>query len=144
MGSFEVASLLRAYYPVSKYLIASEEIEPNWGWNYTSIVNSVFNNSSIGGDLLGKEIMQSYVADSKRISHDEKYHADRDITLSVINLEGITQLREKMDELVNSTRNILNETQAFSTLLRTGYLAEHYGQITNWDSRSISTLLPFR
>jgi hypothetical protein len=72
MGSIEVATLLSSIYPMSRYLIGSEEIEPNWGWNYTTVINSISNSSDIRGDILGKHIINSYIEDSGRISQRER------------------------------------------------------------------------
>jgi hypothetical protein len=89
MGTIEVARIFGEPVPLSKYLIASEEVVPNWGWNYKDIINSLVSNSSISGNSLGDNIIQSYVRDSKTKSQELQYHAYRDITLSVLDLTMI-------------------------------------------------------
>ena len=132
MGSIETASFLSVDPPyiLSKFLIASEEIEPNWGWNYTHILNFITANPEIKGNLLGKKIIESYVEDSKRISKEQKFHADRDITLSVIDMARIPELKKVMDELVTLIIGELRDRETLAQFLRSIDLTEHYGQNT--------------
>jgi hypothetical protein len=129
MASLEVASKLSDTYPLAKYLIASEEIEPNWGWNYTVILDTLFNQSYVSGELIGKNIIDSYVFDSQRISKNEQFGADREITLSIIDLYKVSYLKENLDQLV---RTIIDETiqdkSSMLKLLRSIDATEHYGQ----------------
>jgi hypothetical protein len=127
MGTVEIASVLSSPYQFSKYLIASEETIPDWGWNYTTIVNSVSKEPGISGDLLGHKIIKSYIADSERISKDKDFNADRDITLSVLDLARVPQLKQKLDELVNSAKEGIRQSHAISKLLTTVGMTEHYG-----------------
>ena len=98
MASIDVVDKL---YSFAKYMIASQEIEPNWGWDYTSIIESL-NSGNQTGASLGKIIMDSYVNMSKSIANVEKYGADRDITLSVIVLDKIQKLKQSLITLFNA------------------------------------------
>jgi hypothetical protein len=131
MGTFEIASLLNSVVPnykISNFLIGSEEIEPNWGWNYTDIINSIALNSEITGDTLGKKIIESYVNDSNRISQENKFYANRDITLSVINLTRIPEINQRLDDIVNSTIHELEGQESVLKLLRTIDVTESFGE----------------
>jgi hypothetical protein len=128
MGTIEVASFLNSNYPFSKYIIASEEIEPNWGWNYTNIINSIGLNSEITGDLLGKKIIESYINDSNKISSEKQFHANRDITLSVINSTKIPELNQRLSDLVNATIYKLDNQESLLKLLRSIDITESFGE----------------
>jgi|SRR5215208_231673 len=131
MGTFEVASLLSTVIPnykFSNFLIGSEEIEPNWGWNYTDIINSIALNPEITGDTLGKKIIESYVNDSNRISQENKFYANRDITISVINLTRIPELNQRLDDIVNSAILELRDQKSLLKLLRTIDVTESFGE----------------
>jgi hypothetical protein len=131
MGTFEVASLLNfvlSNYKLSNFLIGSEEVEPNWGWNYTEIINSIALNPEITGDILGKRIIDSYVNDTNRISQENKFYANRDITLSVINTTRIPELNQRLDDIVNSTLQELRDQESLLKLLRTIDVTESFGE----------------
>lgn len=51
MSSLEVASVLAPY---TNYMIASQETEPGWGWNYAFL--SVLSDETIPGDEMGDYI----------------------------------------------------------------------------------------
>jgi hypothetical protein len=143
MASLEVASKLSDTYPLAKYLIASEEIEPNWGWNYTKIINTIFTDSNVSGDILGKQIIDSYVRDSKAISKSEKFGADREITLSVIDLHKIQKLGKNLDQLVvEIVEETIKDKASMLKLLHSIDLTEHYGQ-NGIDSKGIIDLYDF-
>ena len=59
LGSVEMAALLAPY---SRYLIASEELEPGHGWNYTPFLQALVDDPAITGDRLGKVIADAFVA----------------------------------------------------------------------------------
>lgn len=56
-GSLEYANI---FAPYARYMVASADLEPNEGWNYTNLVNSILNNPDINGYDLGKAICDSY------------------------------------------------------------------------------------
>ena len=62
MSSLEIASKLHYFSP---YMVSSEEVEPAWGWNYTSIIKNLIANPGQTGDSLGKSIIDSYNNSSK-------------------------------------------------------------------------------
>ena len=62
MATIEVAAVIENY---ANYMVASEEIEPGNGWDYTAIISSLHNNPNQDGKSLGKVIADSYVLHSK-------------------------------------------------------------------------------
>jgi hypothetical protein len=63
-GSLEYANILAPY---SKYMVASSDLEPNNGWNYTPVIEALVGNPSIEEDVLCKIICDSYVDSYKMI-----------------------------------------------------------------------------
>ena len=57
MATMEVANMLKPY---ANYMIASEETEPGYGWEYTSIINKMVGNPDIDPVELGKVIVDTY------------------------------------------------------------------------------------
>ncbi|MBE6072224.1 MAG: hypothetical protein E7208_09730 [Clostridium butyricum] len=75
MGSLEVACAL---YNFSDYIIASEDTEPAFGWNYKNWLTKLSENSSISTRKLGSIIIDDYIKPSKLINTNA--------TLSLIDL----------------------------------------------------------
>jgi hypothetical protein len=138
MSTIEVATVLSSNIPLSKYMIASEEIEPNWGWNYRTIIDSISHNTSITGDLLGKDIIHSYIEQSEEKSRERKFHADRDITLSSIDLTKITTLNEKLDNLTEKIiYNVLGSNHSFIKFIKVIDETEKFGQGASEDYKDL-------
>jgi hypothetical protein len=111
-----------------KYLISSAELEPNWGWNYTSLLSDLSSNPSISGETLGEQIALSYARDSKIISRQEKFFADRDITLSVLDMKKIPDLIQKMDLLLVDLNEQLKNPDSVLKFLSLVDVTEHFGR----------------
>jgi hypothetical protein len=62
MGTFETAIVLE---PFADYMIASEELEPGIGWDYTGWITALSRNTSIATVDLGKILIDDYIADVK-------------------------------------------------------------------------------
>ena len=138
MSTIEVATVLSSNTPLSKYMIASEEIEPNWGWSYTTIIDSISHNSSIAGHLLSKDIIRSYIEESEKKSKERKFHADRDITLSAIDLTKVKNLNEKMDNLTEKiVNNVLSNNPSFIKFIKVIDESEKFGQGASEDYKEI-------
>lgn len=58
MASVEVAHYLDGY---GKYLVASEELEPGFGWDYTAWLNSFAQDTGVSGAQIGQYIADSYM-----------------------------------------------------------------------------------
>ena len=125
MATAEISHILRS---ISNFLVSSQEIEPDWGWNYTDIINSISSNSNTTGDFIGKQIIKSYIKDSQRISKEKEYHADRDITLSVIDLKRIPAFDKKMDELIQDAIKELKNQNSHFKVMQTVDLTESFGK----------------
>ncbi len=91
MGSAEIAYSLRDF---AKYLIASEELEPEFGWDYTSVLNPVAENPSIKTEDLAYSIARSYI-DNAKVNDEEE------TTISVIDLKQMRNVVESLDDFLS-------------------------------------------
>ena len=111
---------------IGKYLVASEELEPGNGWNYTGFVGSLAENTDISGAQLGQIICDTYVEGCEAVGTQDR------ITLSVTDLN-------KAGALVTAYDNIGKEALSyacadpsfFADLGRSASKAENYGGNTD-------------
>jgi Clostripain family len=125
MSSLEVASRLQN---AAHYMVSSEEVEPPWGWNYTSIIQNLSASSEQSGNSLGTAIVDSYFRQSKHFSAFEKFGADKETTLAVIDMTKIPQLIKDVKTLSNALVSNINDLPSAISLSKSIDLTEHYGQ----------------
>jgi hypothetical protein len=75
----------------AKWLVASQETEPGFGWDYTGFMKELAKNPGMGGGELGKFVCDTYFAYGKK----EGYSAD--MTLSVTDLDAVPALLAAYD-----------------------------------------------
>lgn len=90
MASVEIANLFSDY---AEYMIASEEVEPGCGWDYSFL--STLNETS-NTEKIAKSIIDSY---EKFILENQEVLQYPDITLSCMDLSKIDIVTEAMDKL---------------------------------------------
>jgi hypothetical protein len=125
MSSLEVASKLNYF---SDYMVASEEIEPEWGWNYTDIIKNLDTNPNQSGYTLGKTIIDSYSNSSRHLSESQKYGTHHEITLSLLNMTNIPQLVDYVNNLSKSIKTNILDLSSSISLSKSIDQTEHYGQ----------------
>ena len=125
MSSLETASKLFYF---SHYMVASEEVVPEWGWNYTSIIKSLISNPNQSGYLLGKSIIDSYSNSSKHLSKSEKFGTDKEITLSLIDMNKIPQLVKDVNSFSIGMKSKISSLDYAINLSKDIDLTERYGQ----------------
>ena len=92
MSSLEVASVLAPY---ANYMIASQETEPGWGWNYDFL--SELSDEVIPGDVMGEYIVDSYM-DYGEYVFDYYPNLYSDLTLSCIDLNAYAEAEEALND----------------------------------------------
>lgn len=103
MASLEIADILSPY---AYYLIASEEVEPSHGWDYTTLVKELHIEPTMDGQTFGKIVADSY------LEHSETLNESLNVTLSVTDLSKVShivaalnnftlELPEKFSEPIN-------------------------------------------
>lgn len=79
MGTIETAY---AAEPMADYLIASEEYEPGYGWDYTDFLSTLSDNPAVSTEELGKIVVDDYIDQNSSNGAGE-------LTLSLIDLREI-------------------------------------------------------
>ena len=119
MATLETAQTVM---PFANYMVASEELEPGSGWDYTEIGKFLADNPQADGASLGRVIADSFLASNIR-SDDEAI-----TTLSVIDLSRLPALAEAVNlagwEMYTAMTGGGNP---LSAIVRGIHLAENYG-----------------
>ncbi len=92
MGNVEIANTLSPY---TDYLIASEEVEPGYGWDYTQFLTELATNPTVSIERVGKIIADDYIMNNINSG---------DTTLSFIetNDENMTDIIDKLNIVSNN------------------------------------------
>ncbi len=126
MGTFETAAHMR---PFADYMIASEELEPGSGWEYSSWLSQLAKNPDIDIEALGKTIVDGFI--SNTLARDRRDYA----TLSVINLNKLDTLAKAVEGMGASLSENLKSD--FATISRLRQNMRSFGQISDYASDMI-------
>lgn len=120
MATYEMANTL---YGFSHYMVASEEVEPGNGWEYTSWLKALGENPAMSGAHLGQVICDSYYEGC------ENSWTEDTATLSVVDLDKLPNLRTAYENFgIEALRlSAQNPRQFFSQLGRHAKNSENYG-----------------
>ena len=120
MATYDTVNTLDGF---TRYVTASEEVEPGIGWNYTGWVGALAENPAMGGAKLGQTICNTYMDECKR------YDLDDTATLSVIDLAQLPYLRNAYEsfgmEALRAAHQ--NPRNFFAKFGRGAVQAENYG-----------------
>lgn len=94
MASVEIASLLS---PFGRYLIASQELEPGYGWDYRAWLSSLAQNPGMDGRALGQVITDSFIQ-----YYDDNGLNDAALALSVVDMSRIQALVQALEAFAAS------------------------------------------
>jgi hypothetical protein len=126
MASIEVANSIKSF---GNYMVASEEVEPSWGWNYTAILWSLTHYSSQSGSDLGITIADSFNKSSTiSAAKFQNFDSQRGITLSLIDLTKIPRVVRDINALALSLKDNLTNMDAAISLIRSADMSERYGE----------------
>ncbi len=92
MASIEIAD---AFAPYSNYLIASQEPEPGWGWDYAFLSEI---DSANNGAEVGTLIVDSYIETTTE-NFNYSIFSYMDITLSVLDLSQVDEVETALNDL---------------------------------------------
>jgi len=119
MATVDVAATFSG---IAKYLVASEELEPANGWNYTQLIGALAADPGIDGAALGKVICDSYYAGC------EVEGTEKGVTLSVTDLSKVNALIEAYDAFGAECLSAALDDPAFlSRFARAAFKSENYG-----------------
>lgn len=92
MASLETAYIAKDH---ANYLVASEELEPGYGWDYETWLTSLGNDPSLNGAGLGSEIVDSFVG-----FYNKNDMKDEATTLSVVDLAKVEDIVQALEDFV--------------------------------------------
>ena len=119
MSSVEVAYKCAPY---AKYMIASQEVEPGSGWNYSFLKN--IDHLSSGAET-GKQIIDTYASIASTNNATSPI-----LTLSCTDLSKVDQIRDLMDVIFGDISKEL-DTNTYSDLVRKRLQALSIGRNSN-------------
>lgn len=119
MASVDTAD---AFYGIGNYMVASEEIEPGLGWDYSGFLQDLANNPTMSPLDLSKSICDTYYIGCAQMGQEST------ITLSVANLNKIPELTRAYENFgKESLMQMVEDTSFYNVFSRTANLTENYG-----------------
>lgn len=128
MGNYETA---RALAPVARTLVASEELEPDSGWDYTTALRALAAQPGWSGVDLGRAIANAFHA-SYHSSDDEALRdAAPGVTLAVVALDRMAGLNAALDNLADELQKALTRDgrEAWLHVAAARAATEQYGTL---------------
>lgn len=99
MGNLEVAKAVASF---GRVMVASEEIEPDDGWNYTAVLGGVTATPSMSGAALGRVIVDSFRDQYTGAGAAKHGDIAKGITLAVVALDRIAPLEQAVAALAGA------------------------------------------
>lgn len=118
MGSLDVVPFVRNN---ARYMLASEELEPGHGWQYTEVLNNIAKNPTASIEEIGKQMVNSFVTSESHKSSDGK-------TLSLLNLSHYDEVMSSLTDLSGSLKSGLADKVAYEAMIQSAKTAESYGK----------------
>ena len=116
MSSVEVADALSDY---ANYMLASQEVEPGFGWDYSFLSNVTSKTSTVD---MGMSIVDYYG------NYYKGMNGAKGITLSLLDLSKINAVESKINDLFKDVDD--NLTIDYSTVSRTRNSAKSFGKVS--------------
>lgn len=124
MSSLEIADMLSPY---ADFMIASQETEPGWGWNYAFL--SHLAEPDMDGARLGKEIVDAYMEYGQRVYiSNPRFYAD--LTLSCIDLNRYQAAEDALNAFFKKMESLLN-ADSFPTMVRNRNNVRDFGSYSS-------------
>ena len=128
MATVDVA---HTFADVAKYLVASEEMEPGTGWDYTTFLQALAENPGMNGAQLGRIICDSFAQSCR------KTYTHNSITLSVIDLQKAAPLVKAYETYgADVLRASTEDSSFFARFRRAAQKSENYGGNTREEGYS--------
>lgn len=118
MASLDTANTVSGF---SRYMIASQEIEPENGWEYTKWLSALGRDTSMSGAALGRIICDSYMAGCQAVDTQDA------ATLSLVDLSKLKKLKMTYNALgLEAVTKIVEDSSFYATYGRRARSAENY------------------
>ncbi len=111
MSSLEIAY---TFTPYADFLVASQETEPGWGWNYDFLAS--LSEPDMDGPRLGKEIVDAYMEYGEDI-FDSSPRNYADLTLSCIDLRRYQAAEEALNAFFKDVDSVM-DVDSFPVMVR--------------------------
>lgn len=118
MANIETATGVKDY---ASYMVASEELEPGHGWDYTSALQALNKKPTSTGAEFGKAIADGYK------KHATANGTEGQITLSVVNLAKVNAVNTALEKFINKASNDIKNPQRITAVSKARSKAEDYG-----------------
>lgn len=127
MATLEIADICASY---ARYMIASEELEPAEGWDYTALGELFANEPNADWDKISETFCESFLTESEKTEHASR------VTLSVIDLSKIDDLLGELNDYSRELCGKLTSGAELRGLKQTLEAGEHFGDGTIFDGYS--------
>ena len=118
MSTVETAAMLA---PHARYMIASEETEPGYGWDYAEIGRCLQSSPEVSGAELGKVICDSFYESCRAVGGEDG------ATLSVIDLSRMDALMTSFDSYAKDLYELTDDASKLSGIIRNITAADNFG-----------------
>lgn len=119
MATIDTASTFR---DISRYMVASEELEPGNGWYYSGWLKALASDPKMDGATLGRAICDAYVQGCQLADTDD------DITLSLTDLSKIGPLLDAYNDMgTEALSHTVENPEFYVDFSRGAITAESYG-----------------
>lgn len=118
MATVENANML---VPHARYMYASEELEPGYGWDYTAIGQYLDSNPNCNGAELGKVVADSFYSSCADVWSEDS------ATFSITDLSKIDALIEAVNNAAASMNQAADDPSALASMIRGINSAKNYG-----------------
>lgn len=124
MNSLEMADMLAPY---ADFMVASQETEPGWGWNYEFL--SCLSEPDMDGPRLGKEIIDAYMEyGEKAYAANPRLYAD--LTLSCIDLNRYEAAEDALNAFFREMDSLL-DVNSFPSMVRNRNNVRDFGSYSS-------------
>lgn len=131
MATLDVANVLS---DVAHYMVASEEIEPGYGWNYIDWVGAVNDNPNITPKELGEVICKTY------IDHCNDFEVENYYTLSLLDLSKMKEVLTAYDALgLSAIKLTAKDTYFYTDFARNVGNSKSFGGVS--EAEGVCTLV---
>lgn len=118
MSTAEAAALLATH---ADFMIASQELEPGYGWDYASMGNYLAQHPDCDGSEIGKVICDSFYEGCREIGEENS------ATLAVVDLRKMDTLLTSFDAYAKELYEMTEHDADFSEIARKISAADNFG-----------------
>lgn len=118
MGTVETANVLA---PHARYMYASEELEPGYGWDYQAMAKYIASNPGASGADLGRVVVDSFYDACVAID------SQNEATLSCVDLSKVDALVYAFNQVAQNMYTVTSNTDVLSKVVKGITKAENYG-----------------